>query len=208
MINIDSLSLLDLITLASIKQAKQQNVFEHRNNEIERLNDSWIYKKLLAGVNKSLPLNENQINEAITLVKTGRVKDDLKNSLDETIATFSNIPTGMLGNPFSILTSPLRTIAVPITAARNTAIIFLHPKNRTFRLAILAYARLNAINITEDNINDVYNILDNPNSENFEELAKAGLETIQDEYGLTDLNEALQKFMSLTNTDKFTQPKS
>lgn len=166
--------------------------------------DAWIEEKVLQGVNKSLPLNKNQIKEAIELVKTGRVSDDLASAMDETLFTVSSIPAGMIDKPFALVTSPLQTIALPITAARNTGKTFLDPKNRTFRLAILAYARMNGINITEDNINDVYNLLDNPSSENLEELARGGLETIKDEYGLSDLNKALEKFKSLTERKKFT----
>jgi hypothetical protein len=58
---------------------------------------------------------------------------------------------------------------------------------------------MNGINITESNVNDIYNVLDNPSSDNLEELANGGLETIKEEYGLNDLSEALRKFKSLTN---------
>jgi hypothetical protein len=58
---------------------------------------------------------------------------------------------------------------------------------------------MHGINITERNINDVYNLLDNPSSDNLEDLAKAGLDTIKEEYGFNDLNEAFQKFKSITH---------
>lgn len=133
------------------------------------------------------------------MVKTGEITDDLKFSLIGALTTVAIVPTELLSNPLKIFTSPLNTLTLPITAARNTAKIFVEPNNRTFRLAILAYARMNGINITESNVNDVYNLLDNPSSHNLEELAKGGLETIKDEYGLNDLREAFQKFKSLTS---------
>ena len=201
MSELKKLPLRDLLTLASLRgQAGKVHLFYDLAQTGQPQNDDfWIEEKVKEGLDKSLPLNREQIKEAIKLVKTGEITDDLKSSLNEALSTVASVPTELLTNPLTIFNSPLNTIALPINAARNTAKVFVDPNNRTFRLAILAYARINGINITESNINDVYNLLDNPGFDNLEALAEGGLETIKEEYGLNDLSEAFHKYKSLTN---------
>jgi hypothetical protein len=201
MSNLQNLPLRDLFTLASLRdQAGKKHLFDDfAQTGQSQTNDSWIEEKVKDGLDQSLPLNPDQIREAIKLVKTGEITDDLKSSLNGALTTVASVPTELLRNPLKIFTSPLNTLTLPTITARNTAKIFVEPNNRTFRLAILAYARMNGINITESNVNDIYNVLDNPSSDNLEELANGGLETIKEEYGLNDLSEALRKFKSLTN---------
>ena len=201
MSELKKLPLRDLLTLASLRgQAGKVHLFDDLAQTGQaQSNDFWIEEKVKEGLDKSLPLNREQIKEAIKLVKTGEITDDLKSSLNGALSSVGSVPTELLTNPLTILNSPLNTIALPITAARKTAKVFVDPNNRTFRLAILAYARMNGINITESNINDVYHLLDNPGLDNLEALAKGGLETIKAEYGLNDLSEALHKYKSLTN---------
>jgi hypothetical protein len=200
MTSLQDLPLRDLFILASLKgQSEKEHLFDERARIGQnQFNVSWIEEKIKEGVDKSIPLNRDQIKEAIQLVKTGEITDDIRTSLLGILRNATNVPSELLNNPTSIFYSPLHAISLPITTVRDTAKIFIDPNNHTFRLAILAYARMNGINITERNLNDLYNLLDNPNSDNLEELAKGGLETIKEEYGLNDLNEALQKFKSLT----------
>ena len=201
MSTLQNVPLRDLLILSSLKgMAGKNNLFVERPQiDQSQFDESWLEKKLKEGVNTSLPLNNDQIKEAIKLIKTGKLGEDLKFSLNEGLTTFANVPAKLLKNPFSLFTSPLHTLALTETTARKAAKIFVDPNNRTFRLGILAYARMNGINITESNINEVYNLLDDPSSDNLEELAKGGLETIKDTYGLNDLSEALKKFKSLTH---------
>lgn len=146
----------------------------------------------------ALPLRENEIREAIELIKTGKLSDEVKSTLKETLTTAAELPAELLNNPFALFASPLKTLGLPVRAARNTAKILVDPKKRTLRLAILAYARLHGINISENNITDVYNLLDHADAENLEDFARGGLETIKAEYGLNDLSEALQQYRLLT----------
>lgn len=201
MSTLQNVPLRDLLILSSLKgMAGKNNLFVERPQiDQSQFDESWLEKKLKEGVNTSLPLNNDQIKEAIKLIKTGKLGEDLKFSLNEGLTTFANVPAKLLKNPFSLFTSPLHTLALTETTARKAAKIFVDPNNRTFRLGILAYARMNGINITESNINEVYNLLDDHSSDNLEELAKGGLETIKDTYGLNDLSEALKKFKSLTH---------
>ena len=201
MSTLQNVPLRDLLILSSLKgMAGKNNLFVERPQiDQSQFDESWLEKKLKEGVNTSLPLNNDQIKEAIKLIKTGKLGEDLKFSLNEGLTTFANVPAKLFKNPFSLFTSPLHTLALTETTARKAAKIFVDPNNRTFRLGILAYARMNGINITESNINEVYNLLDDPSSDNLEELAKGGLETIKETYGLNDLSEALKKFKSLTH---------
>ena len=201
MSTLQNVPLRDLLILSSLKgMTGKDNLFDERPQiDQSQFDESWLEEKLKEAVNISLPLNNDQIKEAIKLIKTGKLGEDLKFSLNEGLTTFANVPAKLLKNPFSLFTSPLHTLALTETTARKAAKIFVDPNNRTFRLGILAYARMNGINITESNINEVYNLLDDHSSDNLEELAKGGLETIKDTYGLNDLSEALKKFKSLTH---------
>jgi hypothetical protein len=69
--------------------------------------------------------------------------------------------------------------------------IFIHKDNPTMRLAIIAYARMNGINITEKNLDDLNDTLgDNPD---LYPLLAGAVDTMKEEYGSNDAKNGLQK---------------
>ena len=60
------------------------------------------------------------------------------------------------------------------------------------RLAIIAYARMNGINITEENLNDLETALSKDNPD-FYPLLVGLMDTMKKEYGYNDLTEAIDK---------------
>ncbi|MDO9241139.1 MAG: hypothetical protein Q7U30_14080 [Methylicorpusculum sp.] len=83
-----------------------------------------------------------------------------------------------------------------IKTAGNTAKIFFSPDNRTFRLAILAYARMNGVNIEEENIDDLYRYLESGHESDFDQLVEGGPDVMKDQYGLNNIEQVAQKFHS------------
>jgi hypothetical protein len=68
----------------------------------------------------------------------------------------------------------------------DTVNIFIKKDNRTMRLAIIAYARMNGINITEQNLNDLGTAL-SQDSPDFYPLLASLMDTMKKEYGFQDL---------------------
>lgn len=200
MTELQDLPLRDLLTLAALRnRAGQDQLFDrHVHPGKPVADDGALVAKIKEGMNRALPLQGDEIREAVELVKTGKLTDELKSTLEETLTTVAGVPADIVSNPSALLFSPLNTIAMPVKAAGNTAKAFLAPDKRALRLAILAYARLHGINITENNITDVYHLLDRADAESLEDLARGGLETVKAEYGLNDLAEALQQYKLIT----------
>jgi hypothetical protein len=153
--------------------------------------------KLKEGASTSIPLTEEQMKEAFNLLKTGQVKSDVKRTLIQLLKELHSAPDQVLSDLPNIFRNPLDFPDQPgINTAGNTAKIFISPDNRTFRLAILAYARINGVNIEEENIDDLYRYLDSGHESDFNKLVEGGLNVMKDQYGLTDIEQVAQKFHS------------
>jgi hypothetical protein len=152
---------------------------------------------LREGADKSVPLTEEQMKEAFTLLRTGQVKSDVKRSLIQLLKAVHNSPDQVLSDVPNIFRNPMDFPSQPgIKTVGYTAKIFISPDNRTFRLAILAYARMNGVNIEEENIDDLYRYLESGHESDFDKLVEGGLDVMKDQYGLNDIEQVAQKFHS------------
>lgn len=73
----------------------------------------------------------------------------------------------------------------------NSAMIFIDKDNETARLAIIAYARLNGINIDEDNLDQLAVALDRDDP-NLYPLLAGVIDTMKDEYGINDFRKGIK----------------
>ncbi|MGR9099987.1 MAG: hypothetical protein ACU826_05410, partial [Gammaproteobacteria bacterium] len=103
-----------------------------------------------------------------------------------------NLPRS--GNEPQLLTNTLGKIKSnpPAELASETANILIRKDNRTLRLAIIAYARMNGINITEENLDDLSELLDS-DEPNLYPLLHNAVATLKKEYGGDDAALGLQK---------------
>lgn len=176
-------------------------VFEGTNHDSMDLSLDKFKIKLREGANKSMPLTEEQMKESFTLLKTGQVKSDIKDTMFKLFREIPNFPYQTLTGIPNIFRDPFDFLKLPgVNTAGKTAKIFIRPENRTFRLAILAYARMNGVNIEEKNIDDLYNFLEKGRESDFDALIEGGLHTMKDQYGLTDIEEAAQKLHTVSQT--------
>ena len=159
---------------------------------------------LKESADKSVPLTEEQMIKAIDLLRTGRVKDDVNNTTIELLKEIGGFPIHLLTSAPKIFRDPSDFLGSPGTSmAGETAKILIRPdkpgkpSNTTFRLAILAYARMNGVNIEEKNLDDLYNYLDTGNEADFNKFSEDGLNTMKDQYGLSDMEQAAQKIHSI-----------
>lgn len=74
----------------------------------------------------------------------------------------------------------------------DTVKIFINQDNKTMRFAIIAYARMNGINITEKNLDDLAIALDKDNPDFYPLLAGA-MDTMKKEYGIQDLTDKVNE---------------
>lgn len=156
---------------------------------------------LKEGADKSAPLTEAQIMEAFNLLKTGQVKSDTQKTILELLIRIPGFPGQLLTDIPNMFRNPLDFPHLPgVHTAGETAKIFIKPDNRTFRLAILAYARMNGVNITEQNLDDLYNYLVTGREAEFDKLVEGGLGTLKDQYGATDIEKAAQKLHAIGQT--------
>jgi hypothetical protein len=169
--------------------------------------DSMDIKKPLAmfrdilkeGANQSTPLTEEQMEDAFDLLRTGQAKNDIKKTILELLKKIDGFPIHLLTGTPKIFQSPSDFLSPGSSMAGETAKILIRPDkpdkpgNTTFRLAILVYARMNGVNIEEKNLDDLYNYLDTGNEADFDKLAENGLNTIKEQYGLSDMEQAAQK---------------
>jgi len=196
-------------------------------------------------VDRTLPLDERQQEEALRLLASGQFLGDVQDSLDaiyrldpaladkilRDLVThpyqgfellpllqqdahgmaqcasqyLSHLHLGNLNQPTEtcrpqVLTHTLKGIyARPAgLAVSDTARAFLRKDNRTMRLAILAYARTQGINITEDNLDQLEQALDKDNPDFYPLLAGA-VAALAKEYGVKELQNKMDELQKHDN---------
>lgn len=176
-------------------------------------------------IDRALPLDSDQRKEALELLKSGKAKDDLENSLSDIVQVLSSLKSSGTQKLVTDLSNAdhakalvsamktdlqlriengldrkhlfVNTLKVLNSGAlgsivSDTVKAFINKDNKTMRLAIIAYARLNGINITEDNLNTLESTLSKDNPDFYPLLAGA-LDTMKKEYGIQDLNNQLSE---------------
>ena len=205
-------------------------------------------------LDRTLPLDDKQREEAFELVKSGQFKRDLLGSMKKVYGVNRDLPFSAIrdikknpdllvklpqafardlaDDPLTIVASPaclsefrrflkpgpatpmqpgcrpqtlthtLTLVYENPTASRvaRTARIFTAKENRSMRLAIIAYARLNGINITDRDLDTLDAFLDTNKEPDLSPLIETGLQTFADQYGLRDLGEARDKIRSFDKT--------
>lgn len=86
-----------------------------------------------------------------------------------------------------------------IIKVAKTARIFTDKNNRSMRLAVIAYARMNGINITEQDLDTMDNFFNTNKDPDITPLVLAGLQMFADQYGLNDIQAAKDK---IKNSDE------
>lgn len=72
-------------------------------------------------------------------------------------------------------------------------IIFTHKENRSARLAIIAYAKLHGINITEYYLEKLDKFLDSSQNPDLSPLISAGIEKLYEKYKVYDAKSVIEK---------------
>jgi hypothetical protein len=156
---------------------------------------------------KSLPLTDEEVKGAFKLLKNGQAEKDVNDTLLSLLKSIPRFPTQVLTDIPNIFRNPTDLPNLPgFDVASKTAISIIRPnksdpeKNRIFRLAILAYARMNGVNIEEKNLMDLCDFLESGEESDFTKLVENGLETMKDQYGVTDIQTAAKKLHSISQT--------
>ncbi|MDD2761340.1 MAG: hypothetical protein PHH11_13750 [Methylomonas sp.] len=161
--------------------------------------------KLKEGADNSAPLTEEQIKAAFELLKNGRAERDVKDTIVELLKSIPQFPCQVLNDIPNIFRSPTDFPNLPgFDVVAKTAISIIRPdkfnpeQNRVFRLAILAYARMNGVNIEEKNLIDLCDFLETGTQSDFTKLIDNGLYTIKEQYGVNDIEIAAKKLHSIS----------
>lgn len=190
---------------------------------INDLKSQGIIDKVDSGV---APLDQQQLAEAWQLLVSGRAEKDIRKSIRSMLSTASKIDAarlhnqiihivdprhglGLLGNMLKDLnpTKSQKILNHTIKAIENeplgeiisdTALIFTQKDNRTMRLAIVAYAQMNGININEKNIDDL-NLALNKDNPDLHPLLKSAIDILEKEYGGDSTKQALEKIKNSEN---------
>jgi hypothetical protein len=193
---------------------------------IDNLKKQGVIGKAVNGTDL---LNQQQRMEAWQLLVSGRTENDVRVTIESLISTLAKInPTrlrdqlnhiinprkdlGLLGsllidlNPAigqSILSNTIETIKKePVyEVVADAALIFTNKDNRSMRLAIIAYAHMNGININEENIDDLNSFLDKNNS-NLNPLLEGAIDSLKQEYEINDAKQVLDKIKANENACK------
>lgn len=75
----------------------------------------------------------------------------------------------------------------------ETAHIFTNKNNRSSRLAIIAYARMHGIKLTEDDLDKLDHFLDTSAESELSSLIKVGIDKLSEKYGKKDIQAFIQK---------------
>jgi hypothetical protein len=212
----DEVNFSELIILATLgKKSGVSGVDPRSNNASDYFNVdaqtlmNFSYEKfssaLKEGAGKTVPLNEEQIKAAFELLINGQAKRDVKATILAQLRAIPRIPRQMLSDIPNIFRNPTDLPRLPgFDVASKTAISIIRPdqqdpeRNRVFRLAILAYARINGVNIEEENLTDLCDYLETGTKSDFTKLIENGLEVMKDQYGVTDIKKAAKKFHSIS----------
>ena len=79
------------------------------------------------------------------------------------------------------------------SAIIETAHIFTNKNNRSSRLAIIAYARMHGIKLTEDDLDKLDQFLDTTNESDLSPLIKVGIDKLAEKYGGKDIQAFIRK---------------
>jgi len=212
----DEVNFSELIILASLGKKLDINAVDPRSSLVSDYFNSdaqspmgvsyeKFSSKLKEGAGKSVPLNEEQIKAAFELLINGQAKRDVKDTILAQLKAIPRIPRQMLTDIPNIFRNPTDLPRLPgFDVASKTAISIIRPdqqdpeRNRVFRLAILAYARINGVNIEEENLTDLCDYLETGTQADFKKLVENGLEVMKDQYGVTDIKKAAKKFHSIS----------
>ncbi|MCQ8106400.1 hypothetical protein NP590_20015 [Methylomonas sp. SURF-2] len=161
--------------------------------------------KLKEGADNSAPLTEDQIKAAFELLKNGRAERDVKDTIIDLLKSIPSFPGQVLHDIPNIFRGPTDFPNLPgFDVVAKTAISIIRPdkanpeKNRIFRLAILAYARMNGVNIEEKNLMDLCDFLETGTQADFTKLIDNGLAAMKDQYGVSDIETAAKKLHSIS----------
>lgn len=185
---------------------------------VDNLKNQGLIDKSTDGI---APLSEQNRIEAWQLIASGGAENDARRTITSLISTMTkndstrlrdqlgNIADarhglGLMGSLFNDLSSidnqgnlnhTLKFIEnEPLTeVVSETARIFTQKDNRSTRLAIIAYAHMNGINISEENLDDLNSALDKNNA-SLDPLLKGAIEILKQEYGFGDTQQVLDKF--------------
>ena len=75
----------------------------------------------------------------------------------------------------------------------ETAHIFTNKNNRSSRLAIIAYAKMHGINLTEDDLDKLDQFLDTSKESDLSPLIKVGIDKLAEKYGGKDVQAFIKK---------------
>ncbi|KJV05167.1 hypothetical protein [Methylocucumis oryzae] len=136
--------------------------------------------KLLESIDKSAPLTDKDTQAAFKLLTTGQAESDIKDTVLGMLNQIPRFPAQILADIPNIFRDPTDFPRLPgfdVAAKSINSIIRpdkAHPdKNRIFRLAILAYARMNGINLEETNLLDLSDFFSNRLRVGFYETGRA-----------------------------------
>lgn len=212
----DEVNFSELIILATLGKKldinaldpQSSNVSDYFNKDAQKPIDfsyEQFRSRLIEGAGKTVPLNEEQIKAAFELLINGQAKRDVRDTVFAQLKAIPRIPRQMLTDIPNIFRNPTDLPRLPgFDVAAKTAILIIRPdkkdpeRNRVFRLAILAYARMNGVNIDEENLTDLCDYLETGTKSDFTKLVENGLEVMKDQYGLTDIKKAAKKFHSIS----------
>lgn len=180
-------------------------VFRADTHESMDLSYEKFKAKLKEEADNSAPLTEEQIKAAFELLKNGRAERDVKDTIIDLLKSIPNFPGQVLHDIPNIFRSPTDFPNLPgFDVVAKTAISIIRPdkddpeKNRIFRLAILAYARMNGVNIEEKNLIDLCDFLETGTQADFRKLIDNGLDVMKDQYGVNDIETAAKKLHSIS----------
>lgn len=201
---------------------------------IENLKKEGSLGKLLTS------LNDNDLDEAIALVKSGKFKQDIQSSIEQIYQINQELPFKLLRelnenrhlltdllksfskdlaeNPGNLLAIPLCTLEFSryllnqtptlsqqcrpelltktltalhddssVSELTKTARVFTNKDNRSGRLALLTYARINGITLTENDLDSLDNVLQSDTLPDLTVLAKQGLMKISEQGRIGDI---------------------
>lgn len=214
----DDLNFAELIILAGLGKKLESDpsekgklihsakcVFDSKAQGDKELSLDKFSDLLKEGTGRSSNVEKEQIIGAFKLLGSGQAENDVKDTLFTLLKSIPGIPGQIVNDIPNIFHKPTDLPRLPgFDVASKTAVAIMRPdkddadKNRIFRLAILAYARMNGINIEEKNLLDLCDFLESGTEDDFTKLVENGLETMKDQYGVTDIQMAAKKFHSIS----------
>lgn len=151
-------------------RAKIKETVTHPQSSFDLIRNSPEYLQIN-------PSNSAQCEQAIKALLTNQDHDQL-----------GSCAPGTVGKIVDKIKSD--KITSPII---ETAHIFTNKNNRSSRLAIIAYAKMHGINLTEDDLDKLDQFLDTSKESDLSPLIKVGIDKLAEKYGGKDVQAFIKK---------------